>query len=54
MKASLSVLSLSKQYDSKLNVIIEKKKRLKRNPKIAQEKWDILKKATAYFAEKIQ
>ena len=40
----------TKEYDPELMAILEENKRLKRDLKVAQEERDILKKATAYFA----
>jgi len=40
----------TEQYDPELMAILEENKRLKRDLKIAQEEREILKKATAYFA----
>ena len=49
-KANEGKLIGTKQYDPELIAIIEENKRLKRDLKVAQEERDILKKATAYFA----
>ena len=49
-KANEGKLIGTKQYDPELMAIIEENKRLKRDLKIAQEEREILKKATAYFA----
>ena len=49
-KANEGKLVGTKQYDPELMAIIEENKRLKRDLKVAQEERDILKKATAYFA----
>ena len=38
------------QYDPELIAVIEENKRLKRQLKVAEEEREILKKATAYFA----
>ena len=49
-KANEGKLVGTKQYDSELMAILEENKRLKRDLKVAYEERDILKKATAYFA----
>ena len=49
-KANQGKLVGTKQYDPELMAILEENKRLKRDLKIAQEEREILKKATAYFA----
>ncbi|AAZ18503.1 putative transposase OrfA, IS3/IS911family [Psychrobacter arcticus 273-4] len=49
-KANEGKLIGTKQYDPELMAIIEENKRLKHDLKVAQEERDILKKATAYFA----
>tara|TARA_R110000851_G_scaffold316100_1_gene478984 strand:+ start:76 stop:375 length:300 start_codon:yes stop_codon:yes gene_type:complete len=49
-KADKGQLIGTKEYDPELMAILEENKRLKRDLKVAQEERDILKKATAYFA----
>ena len=49
-KANEGKLVGTEQYDSKLMAVIEENKRFKRDLKVAHEERDILKKATAYFA----
>ena len=49
-KANEGKLVGTKEYDPELMAILEENKRLKRDLKVAQEERDILKKATAYFA----
>ncbi len=49
-KANQGKLVGTEQYDPQLIAVIEENKRLKRQLKIAEEEREILKKATAYFA----
>ena len=49
-KANQGKLVGTKQYDPELMSALEEVKRLKRQLKIAEEEREILKKATAYFA----
>ncbi|SJM37946.1 Transposase [Psychrobacter pasteurii] len=49
-KANQGKLKGTKQYDPELVSALEEIKRLKRELKTAQEEREILKKATAYFA----
>ena len=41
----------TKKYDPQLMAVLEEKKHLKRQLKVAEEEREILKKATAYFAK---
>jgi len=43
-------LAWTARYDPELIAVIEENKRLKRQLKVAEEEREILKKATAYFA----
>ena len=49
-KAHQGKLAGTAQYDPELIAVIEENKRLKRQLKVAEEEREILKKATAYFA----
>jgi transposase len=49
-KANQGKLVGTKQYDPELMSALEEVKRLKRQLKVAEEEREILKKATAYFA----
>lgn len=49
-KSNQGRLEGTKQYDPQLMAVIEENKRLKRQLKVAEEEREILKKATAYFA----
>jgi transposase len=49
-KANQGKLAGTEQYDPQLMTVIEKNKRLKRQLKVTEEECEILKKATAYFA----
>ena len=49
-KANKAKLAGTARYDPELIAVIEENKRLKRQLKVAEEEREILKKATAYFA----
>ena len=49
-KANQGKLAGTEQYDPELIAVLEENKRLKRQLKVAEEEREILKKATAYFA----
>ena len=49
-KANQGKLVGTEQYDPQLIAVLEENKRLKRQLKVAEEEREILKKATAYFA----
>ena len=50
-KANQGKLVGTEQYDPEIIAVMEENKRLKRQLKVAEEKREILKKATAYFAK---
>lgn len=49
-KANQGKLVGTEQYDPQFIAVMEENKRLKRQLKVAEEEREILKKATAYFA----
>lgn len=50
-EANQGKLEGTEQYDLELITVLEENKQLKRQPKVAEEEREILKKATAYFAK---